>query len=80
MADEANLRALYSLEETMEEKTPVMEEKEPVYGAVDVEDSVFGGPTFDEMEQTQDIYESDNLDDWNKPVSQTKGSGLRLKL
>ncbi len=80
VADEANLRALSPFEETMEEKTPVMEEKEPVYGAVDIEDSVFRGPAFDEMEQTQDIYESDNLDDWNKPVSQTKGSGLRLKL
>lgn len=80
VADEANLRALYSLEEPMEEKTPVMEESEPVYGAVDTEDSVFGGPTFDEMEKPQDIDGSDNLDNWNKPVSQTKGSGLRLKL
>lgn len=80
VADEANLRALYAFEESMEEKMPVKEEKEPAYGVVDAEDSVFGGPAFDEMEKSQDIYEDDNLDNWNKPVSQTKGSGLKLKL
>lgn len=80
VADEANLRAMYSKEEDTEKESPVVEDNKLVYGVVDMEDSVFGGPAFEDA-KTQDIYEDDNLENWNKPATSKAGSsGLRLRL
>lgn len=79
VADEANLRAAYISEEETEEVPPVMEESKTTYGVVDEEDSIFGGPSFEDAEQTEETYEDDELANWNKPVPNTSKSGLRLK-
>lgn len=80
VADEANLRAMYLQEEDTEKESPVVEDNKPAYGVVDMEDSVFGGPAFEDA-KTQNVYEDDNLDNWNKPATSKTGSGgLRLRL
>ncbi len=81
VAEEANLRALYQDEESAWEDSVVMDEEKTSYGVVDMEDSVFGGPEFENVGEEQDIGEEDNLENWNKPASSEAGSsGLRLKL
>lgn len=81
VADEANLRALYQDEESIREDPVVMDDEKSSFGVVDMEDSVFGGPNFENVGKEQDIGEDDNLGNWNQPASSKTGSsGLRLKL
>lgn len=81
VADEANLRAMYSKEESSEERTIVLDEGKSSYGVVDIEDSVFGGLAFEEAGNAQDIRKKDDLENWNKPAPpKTGSSGLKLKL
>lgn len=79
VAEQANLRAVYSMEEDTEPS--VVQDDESPYGVVDMEDSIFGGPAFEEAEMETDMSGNDDLENWNKPASSQTGSGgLRLKL
>lgn len=76
VADEANLRAAYSDDMDNYGGAVQAETAEPKFGVVDEEDSVFGGPSFEEPELKPDeeplFHEPD--------VNQSSGSGLKLKL
>lgn len=74
VADEANLRATYS--DDMDYYEGTAQAEGPKFGVVAEEDSIFGGPSFDEPELKPDeealFHEPD--------VKQSGGSGLKLKL
>ena len=83
MAEEANARAAYG-ESIPFDVSPDTVKEEPVYGVVNQEDSIFGGPDFEEPNISAgngpDI-ENEELENWNKPVSSGESkSGLKLKL
>lgn len=76
VADEANLRATYSDDVDNYEGSVQEEVEEPKFGVVDEEDSIFGGPSFEEPEPDSDaetLFHEPN-------VEQTGKSGLKLKL
>lgn len=76
VADEANLRATYSDDMDNYGGTVQAETEEPKFGVVDEEDSIFGGPSFEEPALKPDeeplFHEPD--------VNQSSASGLKLKL
>lgn len=76
VADEANLRAAYSDDMDNYEGSVQEEVKEPKFGVVDEEDSIFGGPSFEEPELKQDEEPLFHEPDANK----SSVSGLKLKL
>ena len=74
VADEANLRATYSDDMDYYEVTAQAEETK--FGVVDEEDSIFGGPSFEEPELKQGEEPLFHEPDANK----SSVSGLKLKL
>lgn len=81
MAEEANARAAYGESAPYSVASDAV--KEPAYGVVDEEDSIFGGPDFLEPDIEDDGFHTDNeeLENWNQPVSSVQSkSGLKLRL
>ncbi|MCM1179569.1 MAG: DUF3137 domain-containing protein [Clostridium sp.] len=74
VAEEANARAAYGENVSYEEPQDAEEEK-TVYGVVDQEDSIFGGP---DMEKPEDVSPEEPL--FANPVNKPSTSGLKLKL
>ncbi|MCM1497353.1 MAG: DUF3137 domain-containing protein [Clostridium sp.] len=74
VAEEANARAEYGESMPFEESQDTQEEK-TVYGVVDQEDSVFGGP---DLEKPEDVPPEEPL--FANPVNKPSDSGLRLRL